>query len=192
MSSEDQQKWDARYRDGAYGDRPHPTRLLADWLSRLGTGRALDLACGAGRNAVFLAQQGFEVEAMDISMVGLERARQRAEDAGVQVDWTQCDLENAEVAADRYDLIVVIRYVNRALLARLADSLVPSGRLLTEQHLMSDESDVGPKDPAFRMQTGELARLTQGLVTDFYREELIEDPDGRKVALAQFVGHKAT
>ena len=77
MSEEDRRKWNARYAEGAYGERPHPAQLLADWLPRLPKGTALDLGCGAGRNAVFLAQNGFEVQGLDVSDVGLERARER-------------------------------------------------------------------------------------------------------------------
>jgi SAM-dependent methyltransferase len=190
MSVEDQDKWDARYREGAFAGRTHPTRLLAEWLPRLPTGRALDLGCGAGRNALYLAQHGYQVDALDISAVGLERARQRAEELDVAVTWIQRDLETAELGDDQYDLIVVIRYLNRVLIPRLADALKPGGVLLTEHHLISDQVDVGPKNPAFRMQPGELARLTGALTTDFYHEGLITDPDGRAVALAQFVGHR--
>jgi SAM-dependent methyltransferase len=195
MSVEDQEKWDARYREGAFAGRTHPARLLAEWLPRLPKGRALDLGCGAGRNALYLAQHGYQVDALDISPVGLGRARQRAEEEGVVVAFVQQDLEDVELATDQYDLIVVIRYLNRVLIPRLADALKPGGVLLTEHHLVfdparSDQAEVGPKNPAFRMQPGELARLTDALTTDFYHEGLITDPDGRAVALAQFVGHK--
>lgn len=190
MSREDQEKWDARYAAGAYSERPHPTRLLAEWLPRLRKGLALDVGCGAGRNALYLADHGFEVEAVDISEVGLVRARERAAAAGVSVQWRQADLERAEFPATRYDLIVMIRYINRDLLPRLVKALKPGGCLLTEHHLVSREADVGPKNPAFRLQRGELTALLPDLVQDYAFEGMIEDPDGRRVALAQFVGHR--
>ena len=191
MSGEDREKWDARYAAGAYGERPHPTRLLADWLPHLPRGRALDLGCGAGRNAVYLAANGYEVEGVDISEVGLARARERAAAEGAAVLFRQQDLETARLPEEAYDLIVVIRYLNRELLSKLASALKPGGYLVTEHHLVTDEADVGPSNPAFRVQPGELASLTAALVEDHSFEGVLVDPDGRRAAIAQFVGHKA-
>ena len=71
MSRADQDKWDARYRDGAYAERTHPSALLDRWLPQLrlpeGSPRAIDVACGMGRNAIYLANQGWQVDAVDIS-----------------------------------------------------------------------------------------------------------------------------
>ena len=65
MSRAERDKWDARYRDGAYESRTHPTALLEAWAPRLPRGRALDVACGAGRNALYLARLGWEVAGFD-------------------------------------------------------------------------------------------------------------------------------
>ncbi|HWM27888.1 MAG TPA: hypothetical protein VNQ14_05490, partial [Woeseiaceae bacterium] len=67
MSETDRLKWDERYRCGSYGGREHPTALLAEWDPRLPHGRVLDVACGAGRNSLFLAATGRQVDAIDIS-----------------------------------------------------------------------------------------------------------------------------
>ncbi len=85
MSDADRDKWDARYRQGSYRARTHPTELLAEWLPRLPRGRALDVACGAGRNALYLAEAGYEVDAIDISSVALDRLREAAQTRGVEV-----------------------------------------------------------------------------------------------------------
>ena len=75
MSTADRNKWDQRYREGAYASRDYPSEFLKQQLLHLKPGKALDLACGAGRNSIFLAQNGFFVDAVDVSSVGLERAR---------------------------------------------------------------------------------------------------------------------
>ncbi|WP_025769277.1 methyltransferase domain-containing protein [Thioalkalivibrio sp. HK1] len=93
MSDADKERWNARYASGEYIARTHPSDLLASWIDRLPRGRALDVACGAGRNAIFLASKGYRVEAMDISSVALERASKRAQAEGLEVRWIEADLE---------------------------------------------------------------------------------------------------
>lgn len=93
MSDADKERWNARYASGEYIARTHPSELLARWIDRLPRGRALDVACGAGRNAIFLASEGYRVEAMDISSVALERASRRAQEEGLEVRWIEADLE---------------------------------------------------------------------------------------------------
>ncbi len=138
MSRAEREKWDERYRSGAYEDRTHPTALLAEWIARLPRGRALDVACGAGRNALYLAANDYAVDALDISAVGLERARQDAGHRGLAVNWLCGDLEETPddvLPHGPYDLIVWVRYVNHALLPHLAARLRSGGHLVCEQHL---------------------------------------------------------
>lgn len=191
MSRAERLKWDERYRTGAYTDRKHPTGLLADWVPQLSRGRALDVACGAGRNSIYLAANGWHVDAVDISPVGLERARQSAADRGVEVQWKQGDLDEPAAALPDgpYDLIVLARYVNPAVYRPLLGRLACNGILLCEQHIVSPDDVIGPKDPAFRLQHNELLRAVTGpgLRVMYYREGIVTDPDGRDAALAQVV-----
>ena len=113
MSDADRERWNARYAAGEYAARTYPSRLLAAWIGRLPRGRALDVACGLGRNAIHLAANGYAVDAMDISGVALARARERAETAGVAVNWIETDLERPDIARDAYDVIVVARFLDR-------------------------------------------------------------------------------
>ena len=193
MSAAERDKWDARYRDGAYEGRSHPTALLATWLPRLPHGRALDVACGAGRNALFLAINGYDVTAVDISVVGLDRGRRVATERGLSVDWLYADLDDPERAlpAGRFDLIVWARYVHKTLMPYLIARLAPGGALLCEQHLITDEPVAGPTSTAFRLAPGELNRAAAGLRVEYSYEGLVVDPDGRSVALAQLIGRTA-
>ncbi len=195
MSEADRQKWDERYGAGAYAEREHATALLADWVGALPPGRALDVACGAGRNSLFLAARGWDVDAIDISPVGLERARRAAAARGLAIRWLERDLEADAPAAlpdGPYDVIVLVRYVNMPLLPRLVERLAPGGLLLCEQHSETAEDVVGPKNPAFRMRPNALLRaeLVPAGVSRrvrYYRDGLVTDPDGRRAALAQLV-----
>lgn len=193
VSAEDRAKWDARYAEGAYDERPHPSAFLRDCLeggALPAPDRALDLACGAGRNAIYLAQNGWTVDAVDISPVALERARQRSgEGAQLAIDYLEQDLDAGFAGTGRYDLIVNIRYVNLPLLHTLIGRLRPGGALLVEQHLALAEGAtvVGPRNPAFRVAPGSLSRLARGLMVRRSQEGLVREPDGTLAALAQLV-----
>jgi len=193
VSAAERDKWDARYRDGAYERRTHPTALLATWLPQLPRGRALDVACGAGRNALFLAESGYEVTALDISRVGLDRGRRAAAERGLTVDWLCADLDGdleGALPAGRFDLIVWVRYVHRTLMPHLIARLAVGGSIVCEQHLATDEPVAGPTSAEFRLAPGELRRSAAGLAVAHSYEGLVVDPDGRSVALAQLVGSR--
>jgi tellurite methyltransferase len=202
VSAAERDKWDARYRDGAYEGRTHPTALLAEWLPRLprplvvpegGRGRALDVACGAGRNALYLAENGFAVTALDISPVALVRARRAATERGLDVEWLCADLDGElddALPAGGFDLIVWVRYVHRTLLPQLVARLHPGGTLLCEQHLTTTAQVAGPTSAGFRLAAGELHGSAHSLSVLYSYEGPVVDPDGRAVALAQLVGRK--
>jgi SAM-dependent methyltransferase len=188
MSIVDRDKWDERYRTGAYTARTHPTQLLADWLPKLPRGRALDIACGAGRNALYLAERGYAVDAVDISSVALDRARASARERGLTVNWIEMDLEATIPTDARYDLIVMVRYTHPTLVADLVGLLTDGGYLLCEEHLLTKREVVGPTNARFRMRPNELLGLATGLRIIYYHEGLVDDPDGRTAALAQLIG----
>ncbi len=187
MSEADRDKWDKRYRQGSYQTRTHPTELLAAWLPRLPRGRALDVACGAGRNALYLAEAGYEVDAIDISSVALDRLRETAQARGVKITCIETDLESGELPNQRYDLIVMARYTQPSLIPRLIGLLRTDGHFLCEEHLANDRDVSGTSDPAFRMAPNELLKLAADLRVLFYKEAIVDDPDGRQSALAQLV-----
>ena len=188
MSETDRKKWDERYATGAYAARPWPTPLLSDWIDRLPRGRALDVACGAGRNSLFLAEHGYAVEGIDVSDVALDRARAAAAERRLDATFVQMDLE-AELPTDRrYDLIVMVRYTHPVLVANLIELLADGGYLLCEEHLRTSREVIGPTNPAYRMDPNELLGLSAGLRVVYYHEGVIDDPDGRPAALAQLVG----
>jgi SAM-dependent methyltransferase len=187
MSGKDRAKWNQRYRDGEYARRTRPSALLRSWIGRIPAGRALDLACGAGRNALYLAAQGFEVDAVDISGEGLDRARAGARQAGLQVNWLERDLDEPLPLEHLYQLILIVRYVNLPLIHRLTANLAPGGYLVCEQHLDSDADVIGPANPSFRVKPGDLQLAAGGLQIHHLEEALVKDPDGRTAALARLV-----
>ena len=113
--TEDQKRWDEKYRERAFDPGQGAAPFLKQHLSFLPRGKALDLAAGEGRNAVFLAEHGFEVEAVDISPVALSRARRLAEVRGVKIKTVRTDLKEYRIAPEHFDLIIDFDYLDRIL-----------------------------------------------------------------------------
>ena len=199
LSQADRDKWNARYRAGAYEARTHPSALLERWAGRLQvTGpapRAIDLACGSGRNSLFLARRGWQVDAVDISTVALARLRAAAQAEDLPVNCVERDLEPASSALDgfgkrHYDLALSMRYTDIPLIAALPSVLAPGGYLIAEMHLITEKTVAGPRSPRFRVAPGELRKAGSSLELLHYHEGPVTDPDGRTVALAQLVGRQ--
>lgn len=190
MSAVDRQKWNRRYREGAYHGRTHPSAFLEECAAALpAPGRALDLACGTGRNAVYLADLGFAVDAVDISAEALATGLARA--PALPIRWLEHDLDSGFVPEAGYDVIVNIRFVNLPLLESLVPWLRPNGVMIVEQHLATARDDViGPTNPAFRVAPGELARLASTLMIERVQEDVFADPDGRKAALSRLLARQ--
>ena len=192
MGDADRERWNARYESGEYAARTHPSPLLAAWIDRLPRGRALDVACGRGRNAIHLAANGYVVDAMDISDVALARARERADAAGVAVNWIEADLERSDIARDMYDVIVIARFMHRPLIPRLIDALRPGGHIVYDHHYITPVEVGGPKSRRFRARPNELLERFRALRVLFYEEGIVADPDGGRMALARLVACKGS
>mgnify|MGYP000303457825 CR=1 FL=1 len=194
MSQADLDKWETRYRQGNYPRRDYPSPFLDAWIPRLPAtalqGRALDIACGAGRNALRLAQTDLRVDAMDISRAALELAATSAAQRGLEVNWIETDLDNATLGVGVYNVISVVRFMHRQMAQQVIDALAPDGWLLVEHHLQSTQPVGGPTTNTFRLAPQELLRDYAGLRVLFYEECIDEDRDGRRMALARLVACK--
>ena len=124
------EKWDGRYGAADYESDKSPVPLLTEVVEAIPPGRALCLAAGCGRNAVYLAQRGFEVTAIDISSRGLERCKERAEDLGVRVDTVVADLLSYDLAGEAFDLITDFYYYEPELFSPVREAVRPGGYFL--------------------------------------------------------------
>ena len=194
MSQADLDKWDARYREGSYLVRDYPSPFLDAWLERLPRtvfdGRALDIACGAGRNAMRLAQTDLRVDALDISQAALDRAAASAQQRGLSVNWMQADLDDAALEVDAYNVISIIRYKPRRMAPQVIDALTADGWLIFEHHLRSTRPVGGPTTDTFRLAPQELLHDYSALRVVFYEECIDEDRDGRVMGLVRLVACK--
>lgn len=189
MSKQDRDKWNQRYAEGSY-HKNNPVTLVEEWLPGLPVGRALDVACGAGRNAILLAQAGYQVDAIDISREGLNLARQNAENLGLSINWIEQDLDQAYRFDTDYDLIIVMWYVNLGLISRLCDCLVPGGYLICQEHLVTDREVIGPTSLKYRVAAGELREAVSGVDVLLYEESIETNIEGEQLASARMVVKK--
>jgi tellurite methyltransferase len=200
LSDADRQKWNTRYREGAYATRQHPSELLVQWLPRLAlsgqTPRAIDIACGSGRNSVYLARHGWQVDGVDISEVALDQLSEKARAEALSINCINYDLETDSgtnagfLAPEHYELAIMFRYAHGALVRPLAAALRPGGYLIVESHLVTDADVIGPRGARHRVAAGELSDAAGGMEVLLYSEGIIIDPDGSSAALARLVARK--
>jgi SAM-dependent methyltransferase len=163
-----------------------PAAALLELLGRLAPGTALDVACGAGRNALALARSGFTVEAWDRDAAALELLRRRARAAGLAdlITARHVDLEAPGFTppAASFATIAVFHYLSRPLAQVLDRILLPHGTLVYQTFVDHPESTGhAPRNPLFSLRPNELLTLFPGRRVLLYREEV--DGSGRARAL---------
>ena len=169
MSSDRRTLWDSRH---AEADGPGEVAAVLTLNAGLlpVAGQALDLACGRGANALWLAQRGLKVSAWDWSAVAIERLRQSAADRGLSVDARVRDVLADPPPPASFDLIVVSHFLERALAPTIAAALRPGGVLCYQTFGPRVPGAGGPTNPAFRLGENELLGLFPGLVVRDYRD----------------------
>lgn len=184
--------WDERYSRGEHSnDEPLP--LLARVVPTLATGRALDVACGAGRHAIFLAEHGWQVTAVDASRVGIKLTNERAHERGVNVDARVADLEQGEfvIEPEAYDLICVCYYLQRDLFPQIRAGVRDGGTVIAAIHMVDEAPHVKPMNPAFLLQPGELRAEFRGWeILHDYEGDSTES--GHKHASAEIVARQSS
>ena len=187
--------WDERFRTGEYPRDPEPAPLLERYVDALEPGRALDVAAGTGRNAVFLADRGYTVDAVDRSREGLKITRQRARDRGVadRLEPIRADVGSFDFPGETYDLITVSFYRAVDRLPDIKDALVPDGVLFYEHHLRSpDPHEVGPSDDRYRFGANELLHACLDLTVLAFEARTETRSEGRTATTTRIVARNST
>jgi len=185
--------WDERYRRGEHtNDEPHP--LVVEFAPKLEPGRALDVACGPGRHAIWLAERGWQVTAVDSSRVAIEILRRRASEQGVAIDSRIANLELHEfiIEPEAYDLIVVCNYLQRDLFPAIKAGVRISGIVIAAIAMADDDPSVKPMNPAFLLSPGELrAEFAESEKWESLRNfEGKQVGDKRRRAMAEIVARR--
>jgi SAM-dependent methyltransferase len=178
--------WDRRYADVENLWSARPNRFLVAEVEPLPPGRALDLACGEGQNAIWLATRGWDVAGVDFSEIAIAKAQARAEREGVAVEFAVADLLEYEPAAGAYDLVLLLYlhlapHERRLVLERASAALARGGILLLIGHdlLNMTEGVGGPSDPTIHVTPDQVARELPGLEVEkaerVYRDVAGED-----------------
>jgi SAM-dependent methyltransferase len=179
--------WDQHYADPAHLDSAADP-LLVEVAGMLPPGHALDLACGPGRHAIYLARLGWRVTAVDSSAVAIGLLR--AQTAGLSLDAHLADLERGQfaIAPDAYNLICDFYYLRRSLFPQIRAGVHPGGVFAGAIHLLDDAPAMRPRNPDFLLHPGELRGLFDGWKVLFYSEG---DEPGRSRRTARIVARRA-
>ena len=167
-----------------------PAPFLAENTEILPKGRALDVAMGAGRNTIYLAKMGFDVEGVDISTESVNSAIESAQKAGVTIKTKVADLESDyHIEKGIYDVIICFNYLQRSLIAQIKDGLRQGGMAVYESFLI-DQAHIGkPKNPDYLLRHNELIDIFRDFRCLRYREGLIENK-GDRSAIASIIAEK--
>src|SRR5258707_1684080 len=183
-----QSDWDGKPRLVAEAPPSEPASIVSELLPILPAGPALDIACGTGRHALFLAARGQHVTAVDFSSVALDTLETRARSTHTRVrrsgsiqaagrhlrgglELIQANLEDTQLPERRFDLIICVQYLQRSLFSQMARALRPNGVLLMETFTCAQlEFASGPRNPEYLLKAGELREAFSELRVLFYRE----------------------
>ena len=192
------ERWNARYAARELIWSAGPNALLAEEISNLPVGRALDAACGEGRNGLWLAEQGWQVTAVDFSDVAITKGRQIAKRRGLALNWLVADLAREPLPEGAFDLVTVIYLhtdpATRALwLPRLVNAVAPGGTFFYLGHAPENigQGRGGPQDPELLPSAEEIADALPGFElrrADLYERTVESDPghgpaEGAEIAL---------
>jgi len=180
----DRRKWNEKYQSASYPDEP--SGIVKQYFRLTGGKRALDIAAGNGRNTIFLARHGFSVDAIDISDVGLNLFA--GKHPGIHA--ICADFDDFDIPANRYDLIMNIKFLSRRLFPFIREGLAPGGILIFQTFL--DKPDENKDRPACRdylLRENELLHAFLSMRVLFYSETEERD-NGEISALASLVAMK--
>jgi 2-polyprenyl-3-methyl-5-hydroxy-6-metoxy-1,4-benzoquinol methylase len=165
-----------------------PAQFLTENIDLLPVGRALDIAMGSGRNAIYLAGMGFRVEGIDISSEAVQNTLNSAREAGVTIQAEVVDLQGSyHIKKEYYDVIICFNYLQRSLISSIKDGLRSGGVVVYETFIIDQAQLFGkPSNPDYLLKHNELLDMFREFRCLRYREGVI----GNRTALAGIVAQK--
>ena len=178
MAEGDRERWNATWRERA-GELETPAAFLVEHAHLLpAKGKALDIAGGAGRHAVWLARRGLDVTLVDVSDVAITRAETKAAGAGVKLRARRVDLDEPLDLAPLYDLVVIVHYLSREQRDAYAHLLVEGGLLVYVQQTVVNLERHARPSRRFLVEEGELAAWARGIGFEIVAEREGWNDDG--------------
>ncbi|MGR8979233.1 MAG: class I SAM-dependent methyltransferase [Gammaproteobacteria bacterium] len=184
-------KWNRIYSGESVDRSPASAVLTENEFLLPHQGSALDLACGLGGNAVYLAERGLSVTAWDISPVAIEKLNEYAGRQRLPITGRQQYIDSSSFAERDFDVVVVSRFLDRDLKDAIINALKPDGLLFYQTFIRDKVGSAGPTNPDYLLSPNELLRMFSSLRVVFYRENgLIGNTDLGLRDEAQFIGQK--
>ncbi|RMD46092.1 MAG: methyltransferase domain-containing protein [Aquificota bacterium] len=183
--NKDKEKWNEKY---LKEDFPwdSPSEIVEKFYRFAPEGKALDIACGLGRNSIFLAEKGFQVDAVDISDVALKKLQGKK-----HINPIEADLDIYNIEKNRYSLIININYLNRRLFPQIKEGLINGGVLIFETFTLHEEEGfMHPKNRDFLLRKNELLHSFCDMYIIYYQEKVVTKPDGEKAFISSLVAKK--
>lgn len=171
MSFTDEQKWDKIYQTKDHANKQAAQVLIENQYLLPESGKALDLACGLGANALLLAEHNLETHAWDISKEAITKLDQKAKGLNINLTTNVRDVINNPPAQDTFDVIVVNHFLERQIIPDLMNALKKNGLIFYQTFTKYKVSDTGPKNPDYLLDKNELLILFNRLNILVYREE---------------------
>jgi SAM-dependent methyltransferase len=187
----DRKRWNERFKGKKFAFGKKANSFLRRHIALLPKGKALDLAAGEGRNAIFLAQHGFKVDAVDISEIGLRKTQELGRKREVKVHTILADLDTYQIKKGEYDLITNFYFLNRNIIPKMKRGLKKGGVVIFETYLLEHRKlhTGGPKNPKYFLKPNEPFHLFKGFRILFYREGIFEE-GGKRKAIASLIAQK--
>jgi 2-polyprenyl-3-methyl-5-hydroxy-6-metoxy-1,4-benzoquinol methylase len=188
FSSSEREHWNQKYRDAPEAwvePDPFLPRAFAEYIrpSLPAGGHALDLAGGAGRHSIWLAEQGWEVTLIDISETGVEQARRNAGVGASRIHFVIDDLTGFAASQTQFDVVMAFFFLDRRIFTEIVKAIRPGGLLVYKTLTLAQlKLAGGPRDPAHLLEDGELLQLAGGLEVLHYREEVAKKATAELVA----------
>ncbi len=192
MAAVDRKRWNTKYEQGNHSSY-EPSSQLTELEESLPTaGQALDVAGGAGRNAIWLAKLGLDVTVADISDVALGIAGSRAEQVGVTFETLHVDLEADGLPIGQWQLVACVHFLSRPLFTQLPEMLAPGGTFVCVHPTRSNLQRNAKPPERFLLEDGELPNLVSGLDVVHYNEGWSSENRHEAVIVARAVSESAT
>ena len=183
---DDVERWNQKYRNGNPNPDFDPDPILKSHADLLdGTGTALDLACGVGHNAMYLAGRGYDVIAIDGSVTGLHYCREAIRGKNLRINLIAADLEQVALPQNYFDVVVVVRYLYRPLIVQIKSAIKPGGLVIYKTFNTNHLRDRADFKKEYLLELGEMKTW----FADFHSIATNDSPQ-LKENLTYYIGRK--